>query len=292
MPGKAPRLLMHMVPRFARGAWLALAFAAGGAGSGFASSPDFPAFGLQGRSAETTFPNKKSPFGRHESWASRSDNLIIHAGYFGETSEYGHFVLGPLKDAKSLAISVRPGSEPQGYTCPRGVHLPDFLVFEGVKPILADVTGDGMPEIITTVSSQNQGARVSLFDRHGETVAHSKFIGTRFRWLGLIGASDLDRDGRVEIAYIDRPHLAKTLRLLQLDEGRLVEVASLKGLTNHRIGEDFITGGIRHCGETPEIITADASWRQVMATRFVEGQLETRALGPFSAKAIKAALEC
>ena len=97
----------------------------------------------------------------------------------------------------------------------------------------------------------------------------------------------------MEIAYIDRPHLAKTLRIWRFRDGALHPVADLPGLTNHRIGEDFITSGIRDCGQGPELITADAGWRQVMASRLSDGQIETRAIGAFrSLQSVADALSC
>jgi hypothetical protein len=77
-------------------------------------------------------------------------------------------------------------------------------------------------------------------------------IGQRNRWLAPIGAADLDGDGRVEIAYVDRPHLARTLRVWRSRPGgTLTEIATATGLTNHRIGEAFITGGIRDARRGP-----------------------------------------
>ena len=63
--------------------------------------------------------------------------------------------------------------------------------------------------------------------------------------------------------------------------GALTEVVALPGLTNHRIGEDFISGGLRNCGTGPEMITADADWRWIVATRLVSGRLISEQVAPF-----------
>ena len=107
-----------------------------------------------------------------------------------------------------------------------------------------------------------------------------------------MGAVDLDGDGRIEIAFVDRPHLAKTLRVFEWDGTGLVFEAELAGLTNHRIGEDFISGGVRDCGAGPEFVTADADWSDIMATTLDADVLKTRAIGGFSAAALAAALGC
>jgi hypothetical protein len=258
-----------------------------------ACAPDFPRFGTEGRHAEAAFENRTSLLRRPFDWAALGAELVLYAAYYGATNRYAHNVLGPLRDNTSLTIHLRPADAPNSFTCPRGVALPDDLVFEGVRPILADVSGDGVPEILTTISSQTQGARVSVFDIHGEEIAATPHIGTRYRWLGLIGAADLDGDGAIEIAYVDRPHLAKTLRVWRYAGGVLTEVSALQGLTNHKIGEPFISGGIRDCGAGPEIITADARWRQIVATRLVGGALEARAVAQFEGPdSFQAVLDC
>lgn len=99
---------------------------------------------------------------------------------------------------------------------------------------------------------------------------------------------DLDGDGRVELAYVDRPHLRRELVFVRLEAGQMVEIARLPGLTNHRIGEDFITSGLRDCGTGPEVVLANADWTRLVAAT-PRGQ---RDLGPFSAAAFRAALAC
>jgi hypothetical protein len=61
---------------------------------------------------------------------------------------------------------------------------------------------------------------------------------------------------------------------------RLVETARLAGLTNHRIGDDFISGGVRECGQGPELILASRDWTRIIGV--VDGQ--ARDLGPLPAE--------
>jgi hypothetical protein len=63
---------------------------------------------------------------------------------------------------------------------------------------------------------------------------------------------------------------------------RLVETARLAGLTNHRIGDDFISGGVRDCGAGPELILASRDWTRVIGV--VDGQ--ARDLGPLPAEGL------
>lgn len=79
--------------------------------------------------------------------------------------------------------------------------------------------------------------------------------------------ADLDGDGLTEIACIDRPHLARTLRIWRYTDGTLTEIATARGLTNHRIGDAFISGGLRDCVQGPEILLARPDWSGIVAAR-------------------------
>lgn len=199
---------------------------------------------------------------------------ISAAAYDAPTRRYPHGVLGD--DVEWGALAVACGG------VRATVALPEELVFEDLAPRLADLDGDGGPEIVTVESHRLQGARLSVWGlRDGALVriAATPFIGQRFRWLAPVGAADLDGDGMVEIAYVDRPHLARTLRVWRYADGTLTEIASLPGVTNHRIGEDFISGGVRDCGGEPEIVLADAGWRRIVAVTLKDGRLHSRDLG-------------
>lgn len=290
MTGEAPRLPPRSWRPLARGAvaalclWLAAPVA-------MACAPQYPAKGLPGRAAAAEFSNRTAA-GRHEFWAPRRARLTMHAAFAGETDEYGHGILGPLRDAKALTIHLfRPGSE--RITCPAEAILPPGEVFEDIAPRLADLTGDGLPEVIVVQSAAQAGARLAIYDRRARLIAATPPIGTRHRWLAPAAIADLDGDGYVELAYIDRPHLAKILRIWRFRDGALTPVAERPGLTNHRIGEDFISGGLRTCGGAPEIVTANADWTRIVATRLEGKTAQTRDIGAYSGPAsLTAALAC
>ena len=195
---------------------------------------------------------------------------ILSAEYAAPTDRYAHGILGDAIEWGALVIKTDTGV--QTFT------LPQDRVFEDVAPRLADVDGDGFPEVVVVETLASAGAQLAVYDETGKIVA-TPHIGQTNRWLAPIGIADLDGDGTIEIAYIDRPHLAKTLRVWRYTGDTLVPVADLPGLTNHSIGESDIGGGIRDCGTGPEMITANADWTKVMATVLVEGQLVTREIG-------------
>lgn len=207
------------------------------------------------------------------------------AGYDDPTERYPHGVLGDTIEFGALWMEAPDGQR-------TWVRLPESRVFEDLAPRVQDLDGDGQAEVIVIESSATQGARLAIYDLQG-LVAATPYIGTRFRWLAPVGAADLDGDGFTEIAYVDRPHLAKTLRVWRFRDRELREVAALAGVTNHRIGEDFITGGLRDCGSGPELVLVDAAWRDVVTVALTAGALSARRIGSFTGPdAMMSALDC
>lgn len=210
---------------------------------------------------------------------------IAEARYGDPTTRYPHGVLGDDIEYGALEIVHASGQVDR-------FELPLELVFEDLEPRLADVTGDGAPEIIVVESSNRLGARLAVWNSAGRLAA-TPHIGSSNRWLAPVGIADLNGDGYIDIAFVDRPHLAKVLRVWSYRDGALTEIASIGGLSNHRIGEDFISGGIRICDGLPEMITADASWRDVVSTRFEDGELVSGTIGEFTGQeSLTSALGC
>lgn len=194
--------------------------------------------------------------------------------YFSKpTTRYPHAVLGDGVEWGALYLSGEDGGAKS--------ILDNARVFEDLAPRMVDIDGDGVPELAVIESHENLGAALAIYKmQQGRLVktASTPHIGTRFRWLAPAGIADFDGNGSLDFAYIDRPHLAKTLRIWSLTGSELTEIAAISGLTNHRIGEDFISGGLRNCKNQPEIVTADAGWSRVLGTRFLNGQWVTRVL--------------
>lgn len=213
---------------------------------------------------------------------------IMSATYAEPTTRYAHGVLGDAVEWGALRLELAGGES-------RLIRLAETRVFEDLSPRL--VTGDrGQTLAMVVESDLAQGARLALYGPDG-LYAATPFIGQTHRWLAPVGAGDLDGDGAVELAYVDRPHLAKTLRIWRLQDGALTELASLAGVTNHQIGWDFIAGGLRDCaaktGEGPEMVLASGDWQRLLAVRFADGGLTARDLGgPATPEALAAARAC
>ncbi|MDH5799097.1 MAG: VCBS repeat-containing protein [Paracoccaceae bacterium] len=214
--------------------------------------------------------------------AAHADEVrILHAEYGAATGRYDHGVLGDAEEWGSLTLKFAD--------CPECTDadaqvvtftLPESQVFEDTAPRIISRSNDGSDIVLVVEAHVDQGARMALYTHQGRLAA-TPYIGQPYRWLAPIGAADLDGDGTLEFAFVDRPHLARTIRIWQLGaDGNMTEVASLPGFTNHRIGEDNIAGGIRDCGSGSEMIVADATWSKVHAVRFDGKEFSTRALMP------------
>lgn len=221
---------------------------------------------------------------------------VIVAARFGEpTTRYAHGVLGDAVEWGSLHLTVDKcldcaTTRIENVT----IRLPEARVFEDLTPRIWPIDADDLPKVVVVESDQNLGARLAVYDATG-FVAATPFIGQRNRWLAPLGVADFDGDGWMEVAFVDRPHLAQTLRLWRYEDGTLTEIASLAGVTNHHIGQDFISGGVRQCqvDGASEIIVASGDWRDVLAVRYENGALFPRVLGPFEGQAsFASALDC
>ena len=210
---------------------------------------------------------------------------IASARYTAPTDRYDHGVLGDAIEWGALELTLVSGRT-------LTFTLPQDHVFEDLAPRVVDLDGDGAPELIVVEADMARGAALAVYGGSGK-ITETPHIGTRHRWLAPIGAADFDGDGHIEIAYVDRPHLAKTVRLWRYRDGGLEPLASLPGYSNHRIGEDFISGGVRSCAGPPEMIVATASGARLAAIRFDGAGFAVADLGPNTGAARwRAALAC
>jgi len=193
---------------------------------------------------------------------------LTEARYEVPLDVYPHRIMGDIREKAVLVAVDRDGRE---YRLDLRDSGPGHNVFEDIAPRVVDATGDGQAEIVVVESSQTEGAQLAIYALRGGSltkIAATPHIGTRFRWLAPAAIADLNGDGAVEIAFVDRPHLARTLRIWTWAPGGLTEAVALPGLTNHRIGDEVIWGGLRRCGPQPELVLADARFSQIVTIRY------------------------
>lgn len=159
--------------------------------------------------------------------------------------------------------------------------LPNGRVFEDIAPRCAELDGKHGREIIVVESSTEGGAQLAIYGAvigpDGAPtlgkIAATPHIGRRNRWLAPAGAADFDGDGRAEVAYVEKPHLSGVLRFWRLENGEMVEIASRSGFSNHRIGQNFITGAVRDCGERASLILPNFGWTALFDVRLDGGDV-------------------
>ncbi len=146
-------------------------------------------------------------------------------------------------------------------------------VFEDLAPHLADFDGDCTPEVVTVESHESAGAQLAIYaiDRGRlRKIAATPPLGRRFARLTVAGVADFDADGRTDVALVREPDGPGVLEVWSFAAGGLERVAAAGGFTNHRFGTPGPDGGLRDCGQGPELVLADIGWERIMAVR-VEG---------------------
>jgi len=197
---------------------------------------------------------------------------IAEAWLIAPTERYDHGVLGDAVEAGGQLVRLKDGGE-------RQLLLPETQVFEDLEPRLADLDRDGEDEILVVRSSLDAGAVLTVYglvDDELRLIAEGPNHLPLHRWLNPIGVADFDGDGTVEVAYVETPHIGGILRILSLQEGRLVEEASWAGFSNHEIGSrelglsailDFDEDGL------PEIFLPSARRRSLRVLRYRDGEI-------------------
>lgn len=148
------------------------------------------------------------------------------------TDRYPHGALGDIQEAASMSLIEtrgRPGIV-------RSIEFPQPFVFEGLAPVWTDWDRDGEREIVATLSSHLGGAKLVLYDEHGNLLAQSPEIGTGSRWRHVIAVAPFGPGGEMELAEVLTPHLGGVVQFFRWQGQRLVKVADISGYTSHVYG--------------------------------------------------------
>jgi hypothetical protein len=155
------------------------------------------------------------------------------------TERLTHGVLGDKIESESIVV-LAPG----GATVQAVLDAPGDTVFEALSPMWADVTGDGVEEVIATASDGTGGASLTVFSAAGDLVAVAPPIGTGNRWLNQLAAGPVGPNGGIEVIEVRTPHIGGIVRWYRLADGDLTLQAGAERYSTHRIGSRNLDQGI------------------------------------------------
>jgi hypothetical protein len=203
-------------------------------------------------------------------------------------SDYRHGAFGKIDDAGAVTIAEKQplaGVSTQVRAVPSKTSTiesgPD-AVFEDIEPRLADLDGDGTPEIVAVKSYLDKGsALVVIGKRDGEwkRLAETAPIGARHRWLAPAAIADFDDDGKPDIAFVRTPHLQGVLQLWGWTDGKLALKHEAAGYSNHVFGSTALdnAAAVDLDGDgRPELVIATVDRKALAVLSFKGGIKELR----------------
>jgi hypothetical protein len=165
--------------------------------------------------------------------ASEPDSPAIKFAWYSQpTNRYRHGILGDTTEGGALVVQRNDGRK-------LTYRLPETQVFEDIAPRLADLNGDGRPEVVCILSSIDHGASVAIFALSGDALvkkASTRFIGQPFRWLNIAGIANFTGGFAPDIAFVATPHIGGTLGFLKYVPNSIILLATAPGFSNHVIG--------------------------------------------------------
>ncbi|MYD10429.1 MAG: hypothetical protein F4X02_10345 [Chloroflexi bacterium] len=183
---------------------------------------------------------------------------------------YTHGIMGDLLEAATLLVIE--ALEGRLRLLAR-VDLPGADVYEGIAPFWADVDGDGVEDLVTTVSNGSLGARLRAYLWDGAGIrqeADSPPIGQGNRWRHQLSAAPFGPAGEIEIAATLTPNIAGALEFFHFSGGALEQTVRFPGVTTHALGSrnlDQTAAGDFNGDGRPEVLAMDAARRAVVAVQ-------------------------
>jgi hypothetical protein len=191
----------------------------------------------------------------------------------GPTRAYSHGVLGDALEATGFVLI-----ELKGKRASLKLSIVKEGVIEGTSPIWADLDGDGLREVILTVSDDETGARISAYNEDGSLKAESLPVGRGYRWRHQIAVAPFGPGGELELASVLTPHIGGTVEFLRQKDERLKPVASVQGYSSHMIGsrnlDMAVAGDLDSDGRVELLVPAEDFKALAALRRTGEGVVE------------------
>lgn len=183
---------------------------------------------------------------------------------------YTHGIMGDaLEAATLLVLDVRDSR----IRLLARVDLPGEDVYEGIAPFWADIDGDGVEDLVTTVANGALGARLRAYIWDGGAIRQELDgapIGQGKRWRHQLSAAPFGPAGQIEIAATRTPHIVGALEFYRLGGDALERTATFPGVTTHALGSrnlDQTAAGDFNGDGRPEVLAMDLERRAVVAVQ-------------------------
>ena len=180
----------------------------------------------------------------------------VMAWYDGATDRVPHGALGDTTESTRLVIQRRQVGDPMDDAGDEIVASdrivvdleadPSSPVFEGLSPLLGDVDGDDVVDILTTISDTDTGARLAVFNINGELVAESDPIGQGNRWRHQIAVAPTNPNGGGvnEVIEVETPHIGGLLQFRAFGDGDLPVQFQTGTFQSHVLGSRNLDGAV------------------------------------------------
>lgn len=195
------------------------------------------------------------------------------------TDRYGHGILGDPLEATRITMVGTNG----GVRVIRQIPAERGKVFESLSPIWVDINGNGMREIIVTVSDSKQGAQIAVYSESGEIIGRGPSVGRRYRWIHQIAAAPFGPGGEMELVTVRTPHIGGVVEYYRLSGDRLSVVARKEGFSTHRIGSrnlDMAAAGDFDGDGSTELLLPNQAFNTLFLLSRTSGGIEIESTHP------------
>jgi hypothetical protein len=196
----------------------------------------------------------------------------------------------PVKPEKvsALAVGADAGMGPRVvvYSDDKGTVAHSFYAYNrdlhkgGVRVAVADLNGDGLPEIITVNGGQGH-ARIKVFDGRDTNpiLVFDGFDQKVTQWGYFVAATDLTKDGRALVAIAPDVGGPPSVEVYDLAQGKLV--VTLQPFPRNFDGGVRLAWGDVNGDGIPDLITATGPGQIPSTVKIFDGTNFTRVLGEF-----------
>lgn len=190
------------------------------------------------------------------------------AVYAGATNQrYVHGIMGDdLEGSKLMVLRVKDDV----FEMVAQIDLEGDAVYEGLSPIWADVDGDGMQDLITTVSDGQVGSRIRVYliNDDGIREVNGQAIGQAHRWQHQLAWAAFGANGEMQLVDDLTPHIGGVVRFYQFTGDSLEIVATQSGYASHMLGSrnlDMAVAGDFNGDGQPEIVLPSQDHTRIAA---------------------------